>query len=145
METTTELCYYTKRLQDYLSDSFPELANDKQFIKEQADTAAQAYSDAFLEGYPIEGCNEIANEALFKGLHFSKYDTLFEVLNREFDRELKEEQLRPFAKQMLPVCEPVFEQYPIDDDFAATPEYDKLYTELTGVIVLWIEENGLPQ
>lgn len=144
METTTELCYYTDKLQDYLNSSFPELAGDKQFIKQRADTAAQAYSDAFLEGYPIDGCNEIANRALFRGLHFSKYDTIFEVLNREFDREISEEKLRPFAKELLPVCEKVFAQYPIDDEFAASPEYDKLYTELTGTVVLWIEENGLP-
>ena len=30
------------------------------------------------------------------------------------------------------------------DDFGATPDYEKLYTELTGTIVLLIEVNGLP-
>ena len=38
----------------------------------------------------------------------------------------------------------VFDKYELTDDFGASPEYDKLYTELTGTIVLIIEVNGLP-
>jgi len=30
------------------------------------------------------------------------------------------------------------------DDFGASPEYEKLYTELTGITVLLIEDNHLP-
>ena len=38
----------------------------------------------------------------------------------------------------------VFDKYELTDDFGASPEYEKLYTELTGTIVLIIEVNGLP-
>ena len=38
----------------------------------------------------------------------------------------------------------VFDKYELTDDFGTTPEYEKLYTELTGTIVLLIEVNGLP-
>ena len=38
----------------------------------------------------------------------------------------------------------VFDKFELTDDFGASPEYDKLYTELTGTIVLLIEVNGLP-
>ena len=38
----------------------------------------------------------------------------------------------------------VFDKYELTDDFGATPEYEKLYTELTGTIVLLIVVNGLP-
>ena len=30
-----------------------------------------------------------------------------------------------------------------DDNFALSPEYDLLYTELTGAVVLYIEEYGV--
>lgn len=30
-----------------------------------------------------------------------------------------------------------------DDSFAMSPEYDALYTELTGAVVLYIEEHGV--
>jgi hypothetical protein len=54
-----------------------------------------------------------------------------------------DEELRPFALKMMAVCKPVFEQYVLTDDFEDSPEYDLLYTELTGTIAIWIEENGL--
>ena len=44
---------------------------------------------------------------------------------------------------MFPVCEPVFSSYELNDDFANGPEFDLLYTEITGTIAIWIEENGL--
>ena len=30
-----------------------------------------------------------------------------------------------------------------DDNFALSPEYDLLYTELTGAVILYIEEYGV--
>ena len=38
----------------------------------------------------------------------------------------------------------VFSGYKLHDDFDGSPEYELLYTELTGTIVLLIEENHLP-
>ena len=38
----------------------------------------------------------------------------------------------------------VFSAYDLsDDNFALSPEYDLLYTELTGAVVLYIEEYGV--
>jgi len=37
-----------------------------------------------------------------------------------------------------------FDKYNLTDEFVATPEYDTLYTELTGTVVLLIEANQLP-
>ena len=56
---------------------------------------------------------------------------------------MADEELRPFALKMLPVCEPVFAGYALTDDFAYSPEFELLYTELTGTIAIWVEENGL--
>ena len=30
-----------------------------------------------------------------------------------------------------------------DDDFAQSPDYDQLYTELTGAVAIFIESNGV--
>jgi hypothetical protein len=56
---------------------------------------------------------------------------------------MADEELRAFALKMFPVCEPVFSGYQLTDDFAYSTEYDLLYTEITGTIAIWIEENGL--
>lgn len=139
-----DLSYYKLRLQEHLNSSFPEKANDQKFIEQRSSWAANAYEGAFLSGNPIDQCDEIANYILFENLHYSKFDTVFEVVCNEFDTLMTDEELRPFAMKVLPVCEPIFSKYKLTDDFASTNEYDRLYTEITGTIALWIDENGLP-
>lgn len=56
---------------------------------------------------------------------------------------MADEELKPFALKMFPVCESVFLKYELTDDFAYCHEFDELYTEITGTISIWIEENGL--
>lgn len=138
-----ELSYFRLRLQELLNTSFPEKANDQKFIEQRSSRAANAYEGAFGSDNAIEQCSEIANYILFEGLHFSKFDTIFQVVCNEFDTIMADEELRPFALKMLLVCEPVFARYELTDDFAYNTEYDLLYTELTGTIAIWIEENGL--
>ena len=88
----------------------------------------------------------MASEVLYHDLHFSKYDTLVSVLEQEFEKELPS----PLPERLAPLLlnnkaiQAVFAKYELPDDFAAGTEYDKLYTELTGTIVLLIEVNDLP-
>ena len=138
-----DLSYFRLRLQGLLNTSFPEKAYDQKFIDQRSSWAANAYEGAFRSGNTIEQCNEIANYILFEKLHFSKFDTVFQVVCNEFDSIMADEELRPFALKMFPVCEPVFSNYKLTDDFAYGYEFDLLYTEITGTIAIWIEENGL--
>ena len=138
-----DLSYFRLRLQELLNNSFPEKANDQKFIEQRSSWAANAYEGAFSSGNRIEQCNEIADYILFEGLYFSRFDTVFQVICNEFDTIMADEELRPFALKMFPVCEPVFAGYKLTDDFAYGYEFDLLYTELTGTIAIWIEENGL--
>ena len=88
----------------------------------------------------------MASEVLYQGLHFSKYDTLVSVIENEFEKELP----YPLPERLTPILlknkavQSVFDKYELTDDFGASLEYEKLYTELTGAIVLIIEVNGLP-
>jgi hypothetical protein len=138
-----DLSYFTLRLQELLTTSFPELAPNTLFIEQRAQFAAETYESAFRTGNKTEECQAIADNVLFEGLYFSRFDTVFQVVCGEFDTLMADEELRPFALKMFPVCEPVFANYPLTDDFAYTTEYDLLYSELTGIIAIWIEENGL--
>ena len=138
-----DLSYFRLRLQELLHTSFPEKAYDNKFIEQRSSWAANAYEGDFRSGNSIDQCDEIANYILFEGLHFSRFDTVFQVVCNEFDTIMADEELRPFALKMLPVCGPVFEEYVLTDDFAYNAAYDLLYTELTGTIAIWIEVNGL--
>lgn len=138
-----DLSFFKLKLQGLLNSNFPEKANDFQFIEQRSKWAANAYEAAFLAGNNIDQCIEIANYILFEDLHFSQFDTVYQVVCNEFETIMADEELRPFALMILPICKPVFQNYELTDDFENTPEYDLLYTELTGTIALWIEENGL--
>lgn len=138
-----DLSYFRLRLQEHLNTSFPEKAHDQKFIEQRSSWAANAYEGAFQAGNSVEQCEHYANYILFENLHFSKFDTVFQVVCNEFDTIMADEELRPFALKIFPVCEPVFANYELTDDFAYGYEFDLLYTEITGTIAIWIEENGL--
>lgn len=141
-----ELSYFRLKLESYMSEHHPERMNDIEFINARADMALTACCDAVVQGFNHLEAESIASEVLFSGLHFSKYDTLVSVLEDEFERELP----APLPKRLALILirnkaiQGVFDSYEPTDDFSATEQYDKLYTELTGTIVLLIESNNLP-
>ena len=146
METKKELSYFRLKLENYLSEYFPELLGDKPFITARADEALSTYCDAVVQGFSHPEAESMASEVLHRGLHFSKYDTLVSVLENEFEKELPSplpERLTPMLLKNKAV-QSVFDKYELANDFGASPEYEKLYTELTETIVLLIEVNGLP-
>ena len=141
-----ELSYFRLKLRSYMSEHHPERLQDTEFITTRADMALTAYCDAVAQGFTHLEAENIASEVLYQGLHFSKYDTLVSVLENEFEKELPSplpERLTPMLLKNKAV-QSVFDKYELSDDFGASPEYEKLYTELTGTIVLLIEVNGLP-
>ncbi|MGI6073446.1 MAG: DUF1896 domain-containing protein [Fermentimonas sp.] len=147
METTKkELSYFRLKLETYLDEHFPEMMGDKSFITARADEALTSYCDAVAQGFSHLEAETMASDVLYQGLHFSKYDALISVLEKEFDKELPS----PLPERLAPILlknkaiQSVFDSYNLTDDFAASPEFDALYTELTGTIVLLIESNHLP-
>ena len=144
--TKKELSYFRLKLEAYLGEHFPERVNENTFVTARADEALAAYCDAIAQGFSYPEAEVMASEVLYQGLHISKYDTLVSVLENEFEKELPS----PLPERLTPILlknkavQSVFDKYELTDDFGASPEYEKLYTELTGTIVLLIEINGLP-
>ena len=146
METKKELSYFRLKLENYLSEHFPELLGDKPFMTARADEALTTYCDAVAQGFSYPEAEVMSSEVLYQDLHFSKYDTLVSVLENEFEKELPSPLPARLAPMLLKnkAVQSVFDKYDLADDFGASPEYEKLYTELTGTIVLLIEDNHLP-
>lgn len=138
-----ELSYYRLLLLSFLRESHPQLVDDTDFIAARADSAAESYSEAVRTGSTHDAAAEIANQVLFAGLHFSRYDVIVTVLWNEFSDEVAQGSAKPLALQLLPVCEEVFAKYPLSDDFRFEPAFDNLYTEITGTILIWLDENGI--
>ena len=148
MKTTNkkELSYFRLKLESYLSEHFPEKVEDKPFIKARADEALTTYGDAVEEGFSYPEAESMASEVLYRDLHFSKYDTLVSVLENEFEKELPSPLPERLSRILLgnKAIQNLFDKYNLTDEFVATPEYETLYTELTGTVVLLIEANQLP-
>ena len=129
-----ELSYFQSLLRKYISEHHPELSNDI------------AYANAIPIGLSDLEAEEAANEVLYNGLHFSKYDTIVEVLWNEFAENIPQSLAERLAAILLgnTAVQKTFAKYKLDDDFDGKPEYDELYTELTGCIQIIIERNELP-
>jgi hypothetical protein len=137
-----DLSYFRFSLLAFLKESHPQLLHDEKFIAARADAALTVYEQAVRNGdNPLEA-GEQANKILFVGLHFSKHDTLKNILWNEFSEEVPEAAAPLLAIRLLPECESVFARYPLSDDFAYSPEYEMLYTELIGTILICLE-NGI--
>ena len=147
MKTTNkkEYSYYRLRLESYLKDYHPERLADETFIRARSDAAAEAYEDAFRQGYPVLEAGYIATEVLFEGLHFSPYYTLEQIIENEFANVVPPERAADFALRLLQsdTIRETIEKYAPGDDFDGSSEYDQLYTELTGVIVELLEADGV--
>ena len=166
-EGQTDFSYYGLYLLDYLRTNKFEQATDTAFIRERADRAAETYEKARLEGYPADGAQELAMDTLLRGLRYSRYAILREVVENEFSDEVPEEKREAFILKLLPLVGNVFSVYDLSDDnftraipaalgkesehsfhslarnFALSSDYDLLYTELTGATVLYIGEYGV--
>jgi hypothetical protein len=127
-----ELSYFKLLLSSYLEESHPDKAENRQFIHERSELATESYTQSVASGYTHSEATEQANVLLYQGLHFSKYDTLYDIFSEEFSETVTEEQLAKRTLELLPICADVFVKYDLCDDFTDSPEYDKLYSELTG-------------
>ena len=140
-----EFSYYRLRLESYLKDYHPERLADEAFIRDRSDAAAEAYEDAFRQGYPVLEAGYIATEVLFAGLHFSPYYMLEQIIENEFANTIPSDRAEVFALRLLQSnsIRDTIAKYEPGDDFDGSPEYDQLYTELTGVIIDLLEADGV--
>ena len=141
-----ELSYLRLKLRSYMSEHHPERLQDTEFITARADMALTVYCDVVAQGFTHPEAESMASEVLYQGLHFSKYDTLVSVLENEFERELP----APLPERLAPILlsnkaiQATLDKFGLTDILASDEQYDRLYTELTGTIVLLSESNNLP-
>ena len=139
-----ELSYYGLYLLRYLMEQHSKKAKDLNFVYQRELQAAETFELARREGHSVEGAQELAMDALMKGLSVTPWSILMEVLEKEFSVEVEEEQRIPFAEKLLPLVKPVFEPYDLTQpEFELSTDYVQLYTELTGAVVLYLEQYGV--
>lgn len=140
---SSELSYYELYLLKYLREYHPDKNLEKDFIMQRVDDTTEVFEKARLEGYSVEGAQELAMEELLRGLHFSKYNMISKIVEKEFENDIPQNKVQDFITKVQPSLSPIFSKYPQTDDFEQTKEYDNLYNELVGEITLYLEEHGL--
>ena len=139
-----ELSYYGLYLLDYLKKYHPEKASDADFISVREESAAGTFESVRMAGGTVEAAQEEAMRVLIEGIHFSPYALLLEVVEKEFSDDVPEGRREPFCRNLYPYLKNLFAGYDTsDDDFALSPEYGLLYTELTGTVMLYLEQHGI--
>ena len=93
-----ELSYFRLKLRSYMSEHHPEKLQDTE-LSLHGRYALTVYCDAVAQGFTHIEAESMASEALYQGLHFSKYDTLISVLENEFERELP----APLPEKLVPI------------------------------------------
>ena len=139
----TQLDYYGLYLLNYLTENRFAQATDKEFVRERAERAADTYEQSRREGLTPDAAQERAMDALTRGLRFSPFALLAEILEREFPDEVPQEDIAAVATALLPHLRGILSRNALSDDFAQSPEYDRLYSELTGAVALHIEAHGI--
>ena len=141
-----ELSYFRLKLRSYMSEHLSEKLQDTEFITTRADMALTAYCDAVAQGFTHPEAESMASEVLYYGLHFSKYDTLVSVLENEFERKLPASLPERLATILLSnkAIQATFDKFGLTDTLASDEQYGRLYTELTGTVVLLTKSNHLP-
>ena len=133
-----ELSYYRLALLSFLKDNHPDLFSDGDFVNERVELAIDTYNVCMKNGFENTQAEALANANLFNGLHFSKYKTLKKIIWEEFEQEIDTDTL---TTELLPQCDEIFSQYELNDDFSYSGEFDQLYKELTGTVLIWLENE----
>lgn len=139
-----ELDYYGLYLLDYLRQhKFPQ-QHDRDFIRQRAGEASETYEQERRNGHTPEQAQELAMAVLTKGLRYSGYDILLEVIDTEFERSVPQFQHEQLAERLLPFMGNVFSIYDLSaDDLVFTDEYQNLYDELTGAVAIYLRQYGI--
>lgn len=142
METPDEK-WFRERLRHFLEVRHPPRQFHRAMIERRSRLAFESYIQNVELGATADSAVRAADKVLFRGLLFSKYDTVHLILATDFPA-IPESQRQEVALRLTRICAPIFRAYNLNDDFAEQPEFRQLKEELRTGIRNWIDENGVP-
>ena len=142
METPDEK-WFRERLRHFLEVRHPPRQFHRAMIERRSRLAFESYVQSVEQGTTADSAVRTADKMLFRGLLFSKYDTVHLILATDFPA-IPESQRQEVALRLTRICAPIFRAYNLNDDSAEQPEFRQLKEELRTGIRNWIDENGVP-
>ena len=142
METPDEK-WFRERLRHFLEVRHPPRQFHRAMIERRSRLAFECFAQSVEQGTTADSAVRAADKVLFRGLLFSKYDTVHLILATDFPA-IPDSQRQEVALRLTRICAPIFRAYNLNDDFAERPEFRLLKEELRTGIRNWIDENGVP-
>lgn len=142
-KTGTNNNLFVGTLTHYIMSHHPDRMEDMDFINERAEQAAKDFEVASRSSLTVDEAMEVAYKTLFRGLVFSPFLTVKEVVLDLMDYTEEDEELDEFVLQMLELTRPAFEKWDLDDKFQGTPEYLELCDEIKLIINQYLITNGI--
>ena len=139
----TEVSYFKGLLLAELRTNHPEKLTDIDFIAQRSSDAETIFEQARRDGKTTVQAEEMSSEILFRGLHFSKINTIKSVISNEYSDKIEVEMIDALAILLLFKFQATFDRYLIDDACGEKPDFARLYTEVTGAIPLYFVDCGV--
>lgn len=131
----------------FLMHDHPDRTGDTDFIRYRGRQAAAVFADASRQGMPVEDCIRLAGEVLYRGLHFSPFRMITDILDTD-DRclPLSDEGRHSLGMALLAHCRPLIESYLTPDSrdtFEGSYAFHKVRREVRQMINLYLTDHGL--
>ena len=127
METPDEK-WFRERLRHFLEVRHPPRQFHRAMIERRSRLAFESYVQSVEQGATADSAVRVADKVLFRGLLFSKYDTVHLILATDFPA-IPDSQRQEVALRLTRICAPIFRAYNLNDDFAELPEFRQLKGE----------------
>ena len=139
---------FTLQLTQFMVSNHPDRVDETSFIEQRGNEAARTFAECSRNGFNVEDSILMANRTLYRGLLFSPYRLVNEVVQNELDNtEYSEDDTALFTMQMLSLVRPVIDgtlQQETDPDaFEGTYRWCTLYAEITALIKKYLQDYGL--
>lgn len=132
--------FYRRRLVAFLRERHPHLVHADRLIETRSQKAAEVFRRSKLAGQTTTKASAEADRVLYRGLIFSKFDTLRCILATEFP-DISETRQRALAQEIGPYCAEVFGRYTLDDQLVERSEYNHLIVELIDAVRTYFDVN----
>ena len=138
---------FSIQLTQYIIQNHPERILEEEFIQDRGVAATATFSQCSRQGMNYEEAMNEANAVLYRGLHFSPYRMVDEIVERNFPEinylGIHRESL---LMQMLAYVKPVLEQYHNEDndaEFQGSTLYPTAYRHISRMINQFVHDHGL--
>lgn len=135
------MSYFRSALLDFLREYHPHIAGNTPLVDMRAGAAEELFHRLVHEGTDIDAAHSLALEELFTGLEFSLYYMIYDIIRE--DRRIPADRYRTLSGELLPLCNPILDNYKGTDLLEDETGYALLQNQVKAIIKQYLEDHGI--